>query len=159
LCIGTEGLNRSSKLIDGNYYNGLQARFTKSNSTSYNRYSANRTFFKRVVKDDEKHESMHLTISNAYRQLDKINIQMKLSTPQKADQNTVSQIQNLFRHSPISENMQNLCDIDISSNISFVSNNTITSKEEEEELKNTMDLAVYKTKSTLKRIIEQYIRC
>ncbi len=146
LCVGTEGLIRSSKLINGQYYDGLQARFTKSNSTSYNRYSANRTFFKRVVKDDEKHESMHLTISNAYRQLDNINIQMKLSTPPKADPCVISQVKNLSSHVKISEKTQNLCDIDISSNISFVSNNTITSKEEEEELKNTMDLAVYKTK-------------
>jgi len=145
LCIGTEGLNRSSKLIDGNYYNGLQARFTKSNSTSYNRYSANRTFFKRVVKDDEKHETMHLTIANMYRHLDNISIQMKLNTPMKADQGVISQVEKLSSHVKISERLQNLCDINLSSNIPLINKNIKTS-EEEEELKNTMDLAVYKTK-------------
>ena len=145
LCIGTEGLNRSSKLIDGKYYDGLQARFTKSNSTSYNRYSANRTFFKRVVKDDEKHETMHLTIANMYRHLDNISIQMKLNTPMKADQGVISQVEKLSSHVKISEKMQNLCDINLSSNIPLINKNIKTS-EEEEELKNTMDLAVYKTK-------------
>jgi hypothetical protein len=145
LCIGTEGLNRSSKLIDGKYYDGLQARFTKSNSTSYNRYSANRTFFKRVVKDDEKHETMHLTIANMYRHLDNISIQMKLNTPMKADQGVISQVEKLSSHVKISERLQNLCDINLSSNIPLINKNIKTS-EEEEELKNTMDLAVYKTK-------------
>ena len=145
LCIGTEGLNRSSKLIDGKYYDGLQARFTKSNSTSYNRYSANRTFFKRVVKDDEKHETMHLTIANMYRHLDNISIQMKLNTPLKADQGVISQVEKLSSHVKISERLQNLCDINLSSNIPLINKNIKTS-EEEEELKNTMDLAVYKTK-------------
>jgi len=41
--------------------------------------------------------------------------------------------------------MQKMCDINLSSNISLINKNIMTS-EEEEELKNTMDLAVYKTK-------------
>lgn len=144
LCVGTEGLIRSSKLINGQYYDGLQARFTKSNSTSYNRYSANRTFFKRVVKDDEKNETMQLTISNAYRHLDNINIDIKLNTPIKTDQTIIDQMQKLTRHSIITEQMQKLCDINISSNVSFINKNT--GKLEEDEMKDTMDLIVYKTK-------------
>jgi len=150
LCIGTDGLNRSSRLIDGKYYDGLQARFTKSNSTSYSRYSPNKTFFKRVVKDDEKDETMHLTImNNGYNgYLDNINIQMKLNTPQKADQDIISQVEKLSSHVKISETMQNLCDINLSSNIQLFINKNITTSEEEEkeELKNTINLAVYKTK-------------
>jgi len=142
LCVGTDGLIRSSKLIDGKYYDGLQARFSKSNLASH--HSHNRTFFKRIVRDDEKQETMQLTIANVYRHLDNVSIQIRLNTPTKADQNVVSQIQNLFRHSTLSEKTQNLCDIIISSNISFI-NNMMTSKEET-ELKDTIDLTVYKIK-------------
>jgi len=88
---------------------------------------------------------MHLTIANMYRHLDNISIQMKLNTPMKADQGVISQVEKLSSHVKISERMQNLCDINLSSNIPLINKNIKTS-EEEEELKNTMDLAVYKTK-------------
>jgi len=77
ICNGIDHIIPSTRLINRQFHQGIQVRFTKMSNNKFSRYIT-KSFFRRSVKN-ENNENLKLIISNIYRGNSAITINIELT--------------------------------------------------------------------------------
>lgn len=150
-CGGTESIVKSSRLIKGQYYSGIQARFSKAYTQRYGR-----SYFKRsFVTDDET--KIDLSVTNIFRNrsIGNISCDINISPIQISIDQASNNIVKFTKHLKPTERMckiNNIC-IDSKTVIQHLSD---PNPEQENDIKQQFDTLVYRIKTFEKNFIKMY---